>query len=131
MDVNVIERAVRDKKGHVTEKYYTRLKHASVLPEESFAQAVSERHSMPSFWVNAVLEATASYVFDQVSRGHVVEVPFWGRFKILAQTSVADQRCDAGIPAVNRLRLNFLPTRKILDGILPEKILKMDYHGRR
>lgn len=114
MKYRIKEKFVQSTGGERKMRYYTEVDHCGKIDKDSFVRMLRENKCIPTVWTLSVLEAASDYIRDMARNGHVVEVPYFGLFKIVAHTNTVDDEKQAGTKAVRRLRLNFRPTVEIL-----------------
>lgn len=114
MKYRIKEKFIQSTDGQRKVRYYTEVDHCGKIDKDHFVKMLRENKCIPTVWTLSVLEAAAEYIRDMTRNGHVVELPYFGLFKIVAHTSAADEEKQAGSRSVRRLRLNFRPTKEIL-----------------
>ena len=117
MKLKVTEKYVQTSSGERKLRYYTEVDHCGKISKDHFVDVMRNNKCIPTLWTLAVLEATSDYIMEMTKEGHVVEVPFLGLFKLMANGRTTDEKSQAGRKAIEKLRLNFKPTTDLLRAI--------------
>lgn len=111
--IKVTERVVRNTDGSRGLRYYTRVEHGTHIGKREFMDQIRDQYGIPIVYTLAVLEATQQMIAQNIGRGHIVDVPFMGLFKLSARAKTTDKMSEAGQQAVKCLKVNFLPCKEL------------------
>lgn len=114
MKIRVTQRMVQSTGGIRKMRFFTEVEHCGKIDKENFVESIKNNKCIPIFWTLAVLEATSDYIMQMAKEGHIIEVPYFGLFKLSARGKTTDSKDDAGRKAIDKIRLNFRPTADIL-----------------
>ena len=107
---------VRDSKGNMHHRYVTRLAPAEKVKGDEFLALCSERGRVPRYQVESTLGLVGEVMLEQLREGKPVEVPQVGVFRLGLEGRATDSREEAGLNAINKTTVNYLPAPRIRDG---------------
>ena len=71
---------------------------------------------MPRYQVESTLGLVGEVMQEQLREGKLVEVPQVGVFRLGLEGKATDSREEAGLKAINKTTVNYLPAPRIRDG---------------
>ena len=107
---------VRDSKGNMHHRYVTRLAPAEKVKGDEFLTLCSKKGRVPRYQVESTLGLVGEVMLEQLREGKPVEVPQVGVFRLGLEGRATDSREEAGLKAINKTTVNYLPAPKIRDG---------------
>ena len=107
---------VRDSKGNMHHRYVTRLAPAEKVKGDEFLTLCSEKGRVPRYQVESTLGLVGEVMLEQLREGKPVEVPQVGVFRLGLEGRATDSREEAGLKAISKTTVNYLPAPRIRDG---------------
>ena len=114
----VKERLVRTHRQGWQLKYYTSISyHKEHLDKDGFVKQLLKRTTFNESQIIFLLGAASELMLESIEKGYVVEIPFWGIYKLSLHTMATTDRQAAGQGAITQLRINYKPHVKLLASI--------------
>ena len=116
IQLEISDKLVRDSKGNMHQRYVTRLAPAEKVKGDEFLALCSEKGHVPRYQVESTLGLVGEVMLEQLREGKPVEVPQVGVFRLGLEGRATDSREEAGMKAISKTTVNYLPARRIRDG---------------
>lgn len=109
----VKERVVRTTDGNLALRYYTEIDYDSHISTDKLLKELEEASKIPAAQFLSCFYALGDYMKEKLPLGYIVEVPFLGLFKLVANATTTDNPNNAGEQAVRKIRINFLAYKSL------------------
>ena len=116
IQLEISNKQVRDSKGNMHQRYVTRLAPAEKVKGDEFLTLCSEKGHLPRYQVESTLGLVGEVMLGLLREGMTVEVPHVGVFRLGLEGRATDSREEAGLKAISKTTVNYLPARRIRDG---------------
>ena len=116
IQLEISDKMVRDSKGNMHHRYVTRLAPAEKVKGDEFLTLCSKKGRVPRYQVESTLGLVGEVMLEQLREGKPVEVPQVGVSRLGLEGRATDSREEAGLKAINKTTVNYLPAPKIRDG---------------
>lgn len=107
----VKERVVRTTDGSLAVRYRTEIDYNSHVSTDKLLKELEEASNIPAAHFLSCFYALGEYMKEKLPLGYVLEVPFLGLFKLIANATTTDDPDEAGEQAVRKIRINFLANK--------------------
>ena len=98
------------------QRYVTRLAPAEKVKGDEFLTLCSEKGHVPRYQVESVLGLVGEVMLGLLREGKPVEVPQLGVFRLGLEGRATDSHEEAGMKAISKTTVNYLPAPRIRDG---------------
>ena len=116
IQLDISNKLVRDSQGGMHHRYVTRLAPAERVKGDEFLTLCSEKGHVPRYQVESTLGLVGEVMLGLLREGMTVEVPHVGVFRLGLEGRATDSREEAGLKAISKTTVNYLPARRIRDG---------------
>ena len=124
IQLEISNKMVRDSRGSMHQRYVTRLAPSERVKGDEFLTLCSEKGHVPRFQVESVLGLVGEVMLGLLREGKPVEVPQLGVFRLGLEGRATDSREEAGMKAISKTTVNYLPAPRIRDGTHLMTLLK-------
>ena len=97
-------------------RYVTRITPAERVKGDEFLTLCSKRGHVPRYQVESTLGLVGEVMLGLLCEGKPVEVPQVGVFRLGLEGKATDSREDAGVKAISKTTVNYLPSPRIRAG---------------
>lgn len=106
--LKVEERMVRTAQGDFMIRYYTQVDYDSHILADKLLKDLESQTNIPVNQILSCLKALGEYMKEKLPQGYILEVPYIGLFKLIANAATTDDPKKAGKEAVRKIRINYL-----------------------
>lgn len=112
------ERLVRTHRQGWQLKYYTCMCYCeNRLKKDDFVEQLATRTNFSKSQILFLFNAASELLLESIESGHIVDIPFWGIFKMSLHAKISTDRDAAGPHAITQMRINFKPHVTLLERI--------------